>query len=307
MKASQFRPMTAARQPKDMPSDEYIETCLKPHLPLLASKKKDGIRCVVFSGQSYSRVMKPIPNRYVQGLLRFYYAQGALKHNITDGELVACDSSGHDLPYNTTQSLMMTEDTGSFKFRYYTFDFYSFQGKTFGNRHPELQRLGTVDKLSALEQFDVTRVEDLYSMLENTEEEGYILRRADSKYKMGRATLREGGMMKLVSWLTDEAKILQLNESQENCNAQSTNEIGLSVRLGGASNHVGKGELGSFSCKQGSMVFNVSCSTMPRAMKLHAWEHPEEWLGKTLTYKHKPFGRKELPRQAQYKSLRLID
>jgi DNA ligase-1 len=279
---------------------------------MLASVKIDGIRGINFIGNLLSKRMKPIPNEYVRSQMATFYKNGDLPFNIIDGELQACDSSGLPLPYNSTQSLLMTEQTDKFKFRFYPFDYYSFRGTFFAEKNRILGEQVNYNNphIHKVEQTLVSNRKELETLLTGIDNvEGYMFRRLDSRYKTGNVTLNEGYMMKLVVWMTAEATILDFNESQANLNGQSKNEIGLSVRLGGTNNFVGKGTLGSLKVKDlaTGKVFDCSCSSMSRAFKESIWDNRQDYLGKIITYKHKPYGQKDLPRQPQYKSIREID
>ena len=86
--------------------------------PCYASPKLDGIRASVVNGRLMSRSLKPIPNKYVSGLLSFTKFEGL------DGELIVGDVNAHDVFRNTT-SHVMSHDKSGFDFTYYVFDLHN--------------------------------------------------------------------------------------------------------------------------------------------------------------------------------------
>src|SRR5688572_8614407 len=85
--------------------------------PLLVSPKLDGIRCLVIHGVLVSRNLKPIPNKWIQGLF------GQKKYNGLDGELIVGSDTAVDVFQTTTSGVMSIE--GEPDVRFHVFDDFS--------------------------------------------------------------------------------------------------------------------------------------------------------------------------------------
>ncbi len=87
-----FRPMLA----------DKVTDISALRFPVLASKKLDGVRCLVQDGVLVSRTLKPIPNKFVQAKFK------GLPEG-TDGELIVGDPRDPEA-YRRTVSVVMSDD-----------------------------------------------------------------------------------------------------------------------------------------------------------------------------------------------------
>ena len=76
----------------------------------------------------------------------------------------------------------------------------------------------TINTMEELEKYEVDCLEIGY--------EGVILRDPNAKYKHGRSTVKEGGLIKVKRFSDSEARILAMEEQMKNNNEKKVNELG---------------------------------------------------------------------------------
>lgn len=238
-KPKTFKPMLSA-------TCEDITT-LK--FPVLVSPKLDGIRCIIRGRVAVSRNLKPIPNKYIQEKLK------GLPDGL-DGELIVGKPTGDDV-WNRSQSGVMSED-GEPDFRFYIFDkcadylpdFFEMrlndarvdvaEAHLKGNFHPWL-----------VPHIPVANFEDLASIENGYVIQGYegvMIRDPQGKYKYGRSTVKEGGLLKLKRWFDAEAIVVDMVERQHNGNEATKDELGRTKRSSSKANKTGRGDMGTLVC-----------------------------------------------------------
>lgn len=175
----------------------------KAKFPCLASAKIDGIRALGLWGGLISRSLKEIPNRFVQS--RFADVNGY------DGELVMGEPFAKDCMQRTSSAVMSIKGEPDVKF--YVFDNWSHKGK-FTERYASLRDADhphvvvvpqvVINNQGELDVFEQDMVGIGY--------EGVMLRQPDARYKFGRSTTNEGGLLKLKRFEQDEAIIVGVEE-----------------------------------------------------------------------------------------------
>jgi DNA ligase-1 len=281
-----FKPMLAAT----------VEDTSKLKYPLYASIKYDGIRATKQNGQLLSRTLKPIPNKNVQKM--FSHLPEGL-----DGELMYGDPADKHV-FSETTSIVMSHDKQAAGVKFYAFD--KFGDRLFGARWNEVYTLVFDMDDENVEQVHHHLIHNEKELLEFEEKvlnlgyEGVILRSKDGPYKEGRATLKQGWLLKLKRFVDAEAKITGFFEEQENTNEATTNALGRTERSSKKEGMVGKGTLGGFEVigingQFKNVEFNVG-SGMNAAQKVEFWNRRKTLLGKVLKYKYFPIGTKDKPR-----------
>lgn len=272
MKKTKFEPMLAARK-----------TPPKLTFPQLASFKIDGYRTVV-DGKVFSRKLKLVKNRYIQSYL------GKPQFRGLDGELTIGPPNAPDL-IQKMGAVRRIEGKPNFIFRVFdnwTLGSLGFEARfakteTFVHRlkDPRVVMLehGLVRSQKELDAFEKEALDLGY--------EGVMLRSLDGPYKYGRATLKEGYLMKLKRWTDDEMVITGFEEEMENTNEAKKNELGRTKRSSAKAGMVGKGRLGAF------LGYDIKTDQPVRVggglsakQREEFWRDRRKLKGKIITYKH---------------------
>jgi DNA ligase-1 len=271
-----FKPMLAGKAPEDTTTIRY---------PVLVSAKLDGIRCIIRDGVAVSRNLKPIPNRHVQLCL-------AGLPNGLDGELMTPGG------FNAVQSAVMRAD-GTPEFVYQVFDFApgdwrlaqedpGFTGRQeilsewFHRRQPGLC-------VTRLPQYTARNAEQLAEFEREAlaqGHEGVMVRDPDGKYKYGRSTTREGGLLKVKRFVDEEAQVVGVVERMHNDNAATTDALGRTERSSHKANMRPAGDLGALVCRTPDGAEFQIGTGFTAEDRVFLWG--ENQIGRTVTFKHQP-------------------
>lgn len=265
--------------------------------PCLIQPKADGIRTVAINGVSYSRKMKPIPNKFIQ---KWFYDNQL--HGI-DGELMVRGD------FNKVQSAVMSED-GEPDFYVLTYDFWD-SSEPYTERMNELQ--ANVDDIKINPERVVmidTRVahcpEQAEEYLQDFIDQGYeggMLRKPSGKYKQGRSTFKEGYLLKLKRFLDDEAVVIGYEEKMTNTNTKETDERGYSKRSSKKKGLVPANTLGSLQVEWKGVIFNIGSGFNDEQRK-EIWNNREKYLGKLVTFRFQELSSYNVPRFPTFKWFR---
>jgi len=262
--------------------------------PLLASYKLDGIRALVRDGVLLSRSGKPIPNQALQ--TKFGHLEGY------DGELIYGPPNAKDV-FNSSTRAVMTQ-AGPQDVDFYTFDHIE---------QPQLPYIARVDYLQdfpgvvILKQYWITSLENLQQFEELALAQGYegvMVRDPNARYKNGRSTAREQGLLKVKRFVDFEAIIIGANELERNKNETFTNELGLTSRSHAQAGKVGAGTLGSLTLQRvDGVVFEVGTG-FTQSDRDDLWANRGSIIGRIVTVKSFPIGEKDKPRMPVFKGFR---
>lgn len=270
--------------------------------PLLATPKIDGIRALRLQDTLLSRAFKEIPNTYVRTYLTTNTPPGL------DGELVVLDAGFHE-----TQSGIMSEG-GVPDFRYLVFDYcpdgiedvgyekrLGLLGMVLGQR-VALPEVSTVPATLIHDPSHLTQYEEICL---TQGYEGVCLRSPDSPYKSGRSTLREHFLLKLKRFEDAEAKVVGFQELERNGNEAVISELGLLKRSHKAEGRTSGQTLGALLVEDCTTNTHFGIGTgFTSAQRQEFWDNQHALLGRLVTYKHQPFGRKDAPRIPVFKGFR---
>lgn len=266
------------------------ETLTTLAYPVLASAKYDGIRCLVIDGVPFSRSLKPIPNRHITKVIK------AANLPELDGELIVKGS------FQDVTSAVMSED-GEPEFEYHVFDTFVDPKAAFRVRIAAVRRFvkeSGVKWLKAVEHVTIRTAEQLVEYERVTVEEqgfeGIMIRSLDGPYKYGRSSVREGWLMKVKRWTTEEATIVGYEEQETNLNAAFKDELGRTKRSSAKDGKRKTGVLGSFKLKNDQWGEFDCGSGYDAKERAEFWAAREQMIGKTLTYKYVKAGVKDKPR-----------
>jgi DNA ligase-1 len=288
---SEFRPMLAAT----------CDDIAKLAYPLYASPKLDGVRAIVTEkGELRSRSLKPIPNPHVNKLLaRKDYAG-------LDGELILGDPTAKDVYRQTVGAV--SREYGEPGVMFHVFDnFLDVRG--FEHRNRELSALCEEAHLVVVPQHLIDTAEDLlqleHSML-GLGYEGLILRSPGGKYKMGRSTPREQGMLKLKRFVDSEAEIIEVEEELHNGNEAKKNALGRTERSTAQAGMVATGRAGALRVRdvKSGVEFGIGTGLNDED-RAFFWKNRKRVVGKLIRYKSFAIGVKDKPRFPIYLGPRL--
>jgi DNA ligase-1 len=127
--------------------------------------------------------------------------------------------------------------------------------------------------------------------------EGVMVRAGDGKYKEGRATTKEGLLMKVKRFDDAEAEVIGYEELQHNNNVAEKDNFGRTKRSHHQENKVGAGVLGKLICKdvESGITFGVGTG-FDAAQRAEYWADRDNLVGRFVTYKSFNIGVKEAPR-----------
>lgn len=142
--------------------------------------------------------------------------------------------------------------------------------------------------------------------------EGTIVRDPEGKYKQGRSTVREGGLLRIKRFIVEEARVVSITEGRENQNEAQINELGNTFRSSHQENKVPNGMVGSMECdilkdsdlfKAGQRV-TISKGEMTSEMAKDFFENQHKLVGQVIKFKHFPKGVKDKPRFPTFQTIR---
>lgn len=306
---------------KPMLATDYVEAKLR--FPLGAMPKVDGVRGLNSEGVFFARSMKQHANLYT----RAFYSQNI--YNGLDGELAAEHECHPDLCRLTTSATSTIE--GQPYTLWHIFDQYFGEGdaRPYKQRYDEMKLY--VEQLWAKGQGQNLRIVPLVicNTLEELLEwdakwlemgyEGTIIRDLDRKYKEGRSTVREMGLLRIKRFIDGEAVVLEIHEGEENQNEAQVNELGQTYRSTHQENMVPNGMVGRLICRalnditdpstgnvviQKDQIITVSPGKMSHDKRRHYFENQGLLLAQIVKFKFFPKGIKDKPRFPVFVSTR---
>lgn len=273
---SKIKPMLACNAP------EHIE------LPMLASPKIDGIRCMIVSGVAVSRNLKPIRNRYVQQCL------AGLPHGL-DGELVVGQPGGEGVFRRTSSGVMSIK--GEPDFTFWVFDNFDVGGgfeerfASLSEQHPRVRIVPhyAIESHEALEEFEAKTLEHGF--------EGVMLRKPSGPYKWGRSSKSEGYLLKLKRFVDAEAEVLGAVELRHNHNVAKRNMLGRLERSSAKAGKVAGGVLGALLVRDivTGVEFRIGGGFTQKERE-QLWKQRRSLVGRLAKYKYFAGGVKTAPR-----------
>lgn len=255
----------------------------KLKFPKLASRKLDGIRCVIKGGKALSRNGKPIRNKYIQSVI------GSPEFNGLDGELIV-GAPNDPKAFSNSTSGVMSED-GTPKFTFFVFDVIDpkvpFQErfqvaksivKSAKNKHIKIVEHILVKEMAKLDSIEETFLMEGF--------EGVMLRSLDGPYKYGRSSVTEGHLLKVKRFSDAEAEIIGYVEEVTSAERKPKNA------------------LGKFMCRLPNGVeFGVG-GGFTRDERIKFWKQKDEMIGQFCKYKYFEVGMKDAPRFPSFIGIR---
>lgn len=280
--------------------------------PLIASPKLDGIRSLKRNGGIVSRSFKPIPNEYIRTTLQGLLPEGA------DGETI----TGNNFQ-DVSSGVMSKGGTPDFKF--WMFDYVpsaahcaspyttrlQWQGQWYraaSAAYPELSKFVRIVPTTTI--YSMAQLLSYEAECLGAGFEGAMLRDPEGPYKEGRATEKQGWLLKLKRFTDAEATVVGFEEQEANHNEVTVDALGHSKRSSHKSGKVGKGTLGKLVCESPDWEGQFRIGTgkgLTDAKRLEIWNNRELYLGRSIKYKYQKHGSKNAPRIAIYLGFRHQD
>jgi DNA ligase-1 len=260
--------------------------------PVLASPKLDGIRCLIINGQPFSRNLKPIRNSSVHDRLEGLPAM--------DGELVVGSPTGTDV-WNRSNSGVMAAG-GVPEFTYWVFDVMLRQEMGYAGRH-ELVKSWCAAAPKWVKHVPHKLITSAAELRDYEEKhllagyEGVMVRSTNGPYKYGRATEREGYLLKVKRFEDSEAVVLGFVEKMHNDNELQRDELGRAKRSSHKANKREAGTLGALAVRdiQSGVEFEIGTG-FDDATRAAIWAAQADHAGRLVKYKFQPTGVKDKPR-----------
>ena len=136
--------------------------------------------------------------------------------------------------------------------------------------------------------------------------EGGMVRTADSPYKFGRSTRKQGWLLKIKDFVDTEAEIIGVYELMRNENEAKTNLLGRTERSSHKENLVPSGLLGGFVLRHPDWE-DFRCGSLKGVTheeRKTMWERKDELVGQLVKFKYQPHGSKDRPRLPIFLGLR---
>ncbi|BAP34910.1 ATP-dependent DNA ligase [Ralstonia phage RSJ5] len=310
-----------------LPSEEYamIPAGFKPNLagnitdslskllfPVFASAKVDGVRLATddYGFSTYTRSMKEIPNAGLKAYLR----DQDLPEWAVDGELVCGPENDPNVMQATTSQFMSKSKGLPDDWAYWLFDRVDADEdaeERFFLLREFYNSMATSSRIKLLPQTTIRSLDELLEFEDGVLKQGFegvMVRGVDSKYKFGRSTVKEQGLLKLKRFEDAEAVIVGFEEEMHNANEAKTNELGRTQRSTHKENQIGKGRLGALVVEaingpfEGA-VFNVGTG-FTASDRDFLWATRESLAGRIVTYKFFNHGCVDAPRHPVFKGFR---
>lgn len=260
--------------------------------PVYASPKLDGIRVIIKDNQVLSRNGKPIPNVFIQSLLKSYHG--------LDGELIVGHPTHPNVFQLTTSGVMSIEGTPNV--RLYVFDCWYAEGGI-DTRYNEVLKItqgSSIVDIEVVPQIIINSLEELYKFEEDCLAKGYegvMLRYPNAPYKNGRSTVKEGALLKLKRFSDSEAYILGMEPLLRNHNEATKNALGHTERSSHKDNKIADNLLGALNVKDmhTGIEFSIG-SGFTEEQRRDIWNKQIELIGSIVKYKYFEVGVKDKPR-----------
>lgn len=311
-----FRPMLA----------EHPEAKHSLVFPMIAFPKYDGIRCVLHPTKGPStRSLKPLMNRPIRE---------ALSHlpDGLDGELLVGDPADRKV-FAKTGVLRSISDPAPATIYFVTFDNFLVPDMGYRARLMGLEILHKAyinedpdDNAEVIKgsSFNLEWIVSSYREVHSGEEvdayydeciaagyEGLILRNPIARYKFGRSTAKEQGMIKMKPFEDAEAEIIGYEPLLRNQNEPTRDAMGLQKRSSHKDNKVPDALLGKLLVRgvngpYAGIEFAIG-SGFDVALRQKIWNSRPDHLGSLVTYTYQPHGSVDKPRCPIYKGFRSKD
>lgn len=267
--------------------------------PVLASRKIDGIRCLVIDGKALTRSFLPVPNVHIRRWLETLPMP-------LDGELMLHEGATFQ---DITSAVMSREAQPPF-WTYHIFDCLEDLKLGFKRRFERLRAWyineGAEYPFIRLVPHHIIKTPEALLRMEKiclaAGHEGVMIRSLTGRYKFNRSTWREGGLLKLKRFQDAEARVIGFEEQYHNANEATVSELGLTKRSSSKAGKIPAGTLGKLIVRgigkhfEGKKFSIGVMEGVDQAQRLHIWNNREQYYDKIVRYRFQVQGVKDLPR-----------
>ena len=318
MKKKPFEPMLAASLCRPTDTEAQVELALtKIHLPVLATTKLDGIRCVTHDlptspdklNVPVCRSLKQLPNDYVRDILADL-PPGDDGEVLTYSERDLLNQITRPLGFNQIQSDLM-KFAGKPNFKYHIFDTDIYGGRNYCDRVKILEQKEYPDFVVKVLPVVCKTIDDMKEFMAKCISEGHegMCFRSSlyCPYKYGRSTFREQWLMKWKLFGRHDGRIVGGYEEMHNTNAPTLNERGYTERSSHKENMIGKGTLGGFYVKSDDYAEQVKIGIgFTAEQRERYWKELSNMVarGDVAYFRSQTHGEKDAPRIAVFDGFR---
>ena len=285
-----FKPMLAT-QIDDLDNLKYS---------VLVSPKLDGIRSCIFGGVALSRSLKPIPNLSIQAWAK---ANADTLEGL-DGEFIVGSPTDPEV-FRSTTSFVMSHDKVQ-PFTFYVFD-KVLEGITAAKRQEALQDVKLPLEAKVLPQLEVRSKDGLEAFRTQCVEMGYegaMVKSLDGLYKYGRSSVKEGLLLKMKLFSTEEFKIVGFDCKYHNSNEAKTNELGRTARSTSKDGMIPMDTLGVIYLVTPDGTEFGCGSGFDDKTRDELWKDQHNLVGKLCSVKFFEVGGYKVPRFPVYRGIR---
>jgi DNA ligase-1 len=225
-----------------------------------------------------------------------------------DGEIIVFHPNGEMMNFNEIQSIIMTEYTAPFLWRFFVFDVAMDNDLTYMQRvvyYTNIIRHHRLPFCVEVEPNLVRSLQQLQAEFKGAVRRGYeglIVRDEDAPYKAGRCTFNSQAMLKLKQHADNEGQVIGYQEAKANHNPPLQSRTGHTKRSSHKANKKPKNTLGAFIVNTEEFgEIKVSPGPLTQAQKQQIWDNQADYMDQTLTYTYHSYGIKEKPRSAVFK------
>lgn len=303
-----FRPQRA----RDT-TEEELERLIQKYITLYIMIKYDGVRCIVRNGVVYGKSMLPITNAVIQQ----YY--GRPEFNGLEFEIIVVDRDGY---YNPTtccaETVSFTNSDEMYRHHRCVLLDHSNSETMFEQRFEDMEHFIRMHENFMLPELEVVHEVNEIWAFENKaltkDHEAIIIRNPFLPYKQG-ASSKEGELLRLKRYISEEAIIVDVAMAYTNNNVAEVNALGYTERSTKAEGRVAKEEIGTLVCKTVKDIYDpwsrrllfkkdsyciIAPGTMTKDDKINLYKTREELIGKMIAFKSFPKGTKNKPRFATF-------
>lgn len=295
----------------------------KVKLPAILQPKIDGVRGINPDGELVARSFKPFDNLFTTSYFGIQAFAGL------DGEFAAEHQCNPRLCSLTTSALTTIE--GQPFTLWWLFDYVveATVKLPYLDRmialHERVNYLKTVmpqaERLRVMPSNIVNTFEELLLAHQNYVAMGYegsILRDPMGKYKNGRSTVREGGLLRIKDFADCEGVVTRLEEGETNTNEATVNPLGYTERSTHQANMISNGKVGALhvvliedvKVNLGKKIIpagtavKVGAGCMLHEDRQRYMATPEALVGQIVKFQHFPHGVKDKLRFPTFQSIR---
>jgi DNA ligase-1 len=279
-----FKPMLA--DPVDLSILKY---------PVVVSPKLDGVRATIVSGTLLSRSLKPFANRALAALQSDYPL---------DGELIVGAPNSASC-FRDTMKVISAFEAPIKDLKFHIFDIV-YEGSFASRLHAAHAAIEGSEFMVPVPHAVMNNEAELLGYEEQALRagfEGVMIRDPRGKYKFGRSTAREGGLLKMKQWVDAEGLVIGFEEQMHNANELKQDALGYADRSSHQANMVPMGTLGALICEGikdfRDQTFNVGTGFTAGARQ-EIWNDQSKFLRKIVKYKYRSVGVKDKPRHPTF-------